>query len=153
MLIVIGSSQPVLDELCQHFMSNICLLPLLGSSIVCHFCSFNPASPQKCTLGRSQTCDNATYCFTATFTYDDGKVGEMRGCKPVTDPVQYCPDSEGTCKEMSKMFSLSSCNGRCCNTDRCNNIFPTNASPSSVPGMMALKFGLGAIVVAGFFFA
>jgi hypothetical protein len=89
------------------------------------------------------------YCYTATYTIADGTVRVIRNCanSDPTDKVD-CPNAEKTCERRIIIYSLKSCVGVCCRTDNCNNYTPSSAS-----GILATKFILCLMVIAGFLFA
>jgi hypothetical protein len=109
-------------------------------------------------------CGNSTvncttgYCYTTNYTTANGTVNIARDCAN-SDPNDLdCPNAEETCERRTKAYALKSCVAACCQTDNCNNYTPSSTPTTSTPtsstsGIMATKFILCSIVLAGFLFA
>ena len=109
----------------------------------CEYSEKDSKEKQKCV---KENC-TAKYCYTATVTDASGTKLFRRRCDNDKN-MPMCPDPKNTCQNLTKADNLKSCLGVCCKTDNCNNY-----SLGSATGVMATKYLLCVLVIAGFLFA
>ena len=125
-------------------------LVVLGSALTCNVCVYTSKQPkaQQMCAGNSTVNCTTGYCYTTKYILADGTVAVARDCGNGNPSDKDCPDAEDTCERRTKANALKSCVAACCQTDNCNNYTPSSAS-----GVMATKFILCLMVIAGFLFA
>ena len=107
-----------------------------GNALKCQSCKDDTG---KDCAGSPVTCPDGTkYCYSASYTQQDGVKVFEKGCD-----TKYCPDAADTCRKETLVYKLKSCSGTCCNTDDCN----------SGRGILASTFSICFMVIVGYFLA
>ena len=107
-----------------------------GNALKCQSCKDDTG---KDCVGSPVTCPDGTqYCYSASYTQQDGVKVFEKGCDK-----KYCPDAADTCRKETKLYNLKSCSGMCCNTDDCN----------SGRGIVASTFSICFMLIVGYFLA
>ncbi|XP_028395948.1 uncharacterized protein LOC114519957 [Dendronephthya gigantea] len=101
-----------------------------GSALKCNRCSYDPKvtphADNLCSPNATVDCPGGQYCFTVTYTHEDGEVGFLRNCGGTL--VDNCPNITKGCATYSALHNLATCIGKCCQGDNCNNYSPGNVT-------------------------
>ena len=110
------------------FLSNF----FTASSLTCYKCE-GDNTPPACTV--NETCDTGyTQCLSEVEKDDDDKISYKRGC---TLPLS-CTSKKTACSLQKAFDKIKACSYTCCDSDNCNDKFPTLSGVHVTSGLVTI---------------